>query len=77
MSTSARDLKTCLQVRLLQSYAPTRVYLALDKEANASEPLYGLLLREPIGDWRDADHLPVRLAKEVLAEKELQQFIEE
>lgn len=77
LSTSARDLKTCLQVRLLQSYAPAQVYLTLDKETNASEPLYGLVLREPIGNWHDADHLPVRRAKEVLTEQEIKQFLEE
>ena len=27
LSISSRDLKTCLQVRLLRSYAPKQVYL--------------------------------------------------
>ncbi|MDM9380734.1 hypothetical protein QUB80_08445 [Chlorogloeopsis sp. ULAP01] len=65
LSTSSRDLKTCLQVRLLRCYAPKQVYLAIDKRADG-EKLYSLYLREPIENWRDADHLPVRVAKEVL-----------
>jgi hypothetical protein len=73
LSTSSRDLKTCLQVRLLQSYAPKQVYLAKDQQGNGEE-LYGLHLREPIGNWQDANHLPVRIAKQVFTEKELKRF---
>ncbi|MEH2378028.1 MAG: hypothetical protein V7K27_03845 [Nostoc sp.] len=73
LSTSSRDLKTCLQVRLLRSYAPEKVYLIEDKKAEG-EPVYSLCLREAIGDRLDAEHLPMRRAKEVLTDKELAQF---
>lgn len=49
LSTSSRDLKTCLQVRLLRSYAPEKVYLIDDKNAEG-ERLYSLYLREPINN---------------------------
>ncbi|MEH2240337.1 hypothetical protein [Nostoc sp.] len=73
LSTSSRDLKTCLQVRLLRSYAPEQVYLIEDKKAEG-EPVYSLRLREPIGNRLYAEHLPMRIAEEVLADKELKQF---
>ena len=66
LSTSSRDLKTCLQVRLLRSYAPEQVYLAIDEQTQG-EQLYGLHLRQAIGEWEDADHLPVRVVREWLA----------
>ncbi|OKH32431.1 hypothetical protein NIES2101_40705 [Calothrix sp. HK-06] len=74
LSTSTRDFKSCLQVRLLRSYAPEQVYLVLDTKAEASEPLYGLRLTKPIGEWKDADHLPVRIAEQWLTSKELETF---
>lgn len=73
LSISSRDLKTCLQVRLLRSYAPKQVYLIEDKEAEG-EPLYSLCLRKPIGNRLYAEHLPMRIAQEVLTVKELEQF---
>ncbi|MDF5738607.1 MULTISPECIES: hypothetical protein [unclassified Nostoc] len=73
LSISSRDLKTCLQVRLLRSYAPEEVYLIEDKKAKG-EPLYSLCLREAIGDRLYVEHLPMRIAEEVLTDKELKQF---
>ncbi|MGB3656020.1 MAG: hypothetical protein WBA41_33060 [Rivularia sp. (in: cyanobacteria)] len=73
LSTSSRDLKSCLQVRLLRSYAPQKVYLAIDYRAE-SEQLYGLRLRESIDNWEDADHIPVRVAKEILTSEEINKF---
>ncbi|MFW9260552.1 MULTISPECIES: hypothetical protein [unclassified Nostoc] len=73
LSISSRDLKTCLQVRLLRSYAPEQVYLIEDKESEG-EPLYSLRLREPIGERLYAEHLPMRIAQEVFADKELELF---
>ncbi len=73
LSISSRDLKTCLQVRLLRSYAPEQVYLIEDKQSEG-EPVYSLCLREPIGNRLYAEHLPMRVAREVLADQELQQF---
>ncbi|MDM9583362.1 hypothetical protein [Nostoc sp. GT001] len=73
LSISSRDLKTCLQVRLLRSYAPEKVYLIEDKESEG-EALYSLRLREPIGERLYAEHLPMRIAQEVFADKELELF---
>lgn len=74
LSTSSRDLKTCLQVRLLRTHAPKQVYLVEDKEAEG-EPLYSLRLREPIDNRQYAEHLPVRVAQDLLTSAELKQFI--
>ncbi|MBH8571784.1 hypothetical protein I8752_01815 [Nostocaceae cyanobacterium CENA369] len=73
LSISSRDLKTYLQVRLLRSYAPEQVYLIEDKESEG-EPLYSLRLRESIGNRLYAEHLPMRIAQKILADKELEQF---
>jgi hypothetical protein len=73
LSTSSRDLKTCLQVRLLRTYAPTKVYLVEDKQTEG-EALYSLHLREPIGNRLYAEHIPVRVADGVFTDKELKQF---
>ena len=73
LSTSSRDLKSCLQVRLLRSYAPHEVYLAIDHQAEG-EPLFGLRLRESIDKYEDADHLPVRIANEILLAEEIKKF---
>jgi hypothetical protein len=73
LSTSSRDLKTCLQVRLLRMYAPEQVYLIEDQNAEG-ESLYSLCLREPINNRQYAEHLPVRVAHAVLSTEELQRF---
>lgn len=75
LATSLRELKTCKQVRLLQSYGPKQVYLALDP-ASKGEPLYSLRLRQALGSRQDAEHLPVRVAKEVLSPEELRHLEE-
>jgi hypothetical protein len=75
LSQTARDLKGCLQVRLLHSY-PDRVYLIIDKETSeqVGEDLYSLRLRTPINNRYDAEHLPVRVAKKLLTEDEIIMF---
>lgn len=72
LSQSARDLKGCLQVRLLQSY-PDQVYLIIDKESleAAGEELYSLRLVTPIDNRNNAEHLPVRVAKKLLSQQEI------
>ncbi len=76
LSTSTRDLKTCLQVRLLREHAPDQVYLVKDSvESNqVGEEIYSLQLREKIGDRLYVEHLPARVAKEFLTEQELRKF---
>lgn len=73
LSTSSRDLKSCLQVRLLRSYAPQNVYLAIDNQTEG-EPQFGLQLRESVDKYQDADHIPVRVAKEILTSEEINKF---
>lgn len=73
LSVSSRDLKTALQVRLLRNYAPDKVFLVVDTEAEG-EKLYGLKLREPIDNYLYAEHLPVRVALEVLSADEIRKF---
>ncbi|MTJ32584.1 hypothetical protein [Aphanizomenon sp. UHCC 0183] len=73
LSRSSRDLKTALQVRVLRSYAPEQVHLVLDTEAEG-EGLYSLKLREPIDNHLYAEHLPVRVAQEVLSADEIKKF---
>ena len=73
LSTSSRDLKSCLQVRLLRLYAPTDVYLAIDNNAEG-EPQFGLRLRESVDKYQDADHIPVRVANEILLPEEIKKF---
>ncbi|MDJ0735828.1 MAG: hypothetical protein QNJ47_17490 [Nostocaceae cyanobacterium] len=76
LSTSTRDLKTCLQVRLLRVYAPDKVYLVQDTDESnkVGEKIYSLRLRQMIGDRLYPEHLPLRVAKEFLTEQELHQF---
>ncbi|HLP87595.1 MAG TPA: hypothetical protein VK184_03180 [Nostocaceae cyanobacterium] len=73
LSTSARDLKTALQVRLLRKYAPEQVYLIEDTEAEG-EKLYSLKLRKPIDNRWNVEHLPIRVAREVLSDREIAKF---
>ena len=75
LATTLRDLKTCKQVRLLQTYGTTQVYLAIDPESS-SEPLYSVRLRHSIGDRTDAEHIPIRVAQENLSSAELNRLIE-
>jgi hypothetical protein len=74
LAISLRNLKTRLQVRLLRKYAPQQVYLLKDPTADASEPVYGLSLVQPIGGYRDAAHLPIRVAQEHLSKEEIEGF---
>ncbi|MBA3922790.1 MAG: hypothetical protein H0X31_14275 [Nostocaceae cyanobacterium] len=74
LAKSLRNLKTRLQVRLLRKYAPQQVYLLKDPTADASEPLYGLSLVQPIAGHTDAAHLPIRVAQEHLSEAEIERF---
>jgi hypothetical protein len=74
LANSLKDLKNRLQVRLLRN-APERVYLELDTATASEEPLYSLRLRQPIGNRWNAEHLPVRVAQEMLSDEELKQLI--
>ena len=73
LGKSLKDLKNRLQVRLLRSY-PQEVRLELDTETESEEPLYSLRLLHPIDNRWHAEHLPVRVAKKLLSNEELQQW---
>jgi hypothetical protein len=70
-----RDLKSCLQVRLLRSY-PEFADLVLDKENSAdNEALLSVRLSHPNCQYHNAAHLPLRIAKEVLTRQELDHYL--
>ncbi|MDJ0533932.1 MAG: hypothetical protein QNJ70_15825 [Xenococcaceae cyanobacterium MO_207.B15] len=75
LAISLREIKSNLQVRLLRNYAPEKVYLMEDKEADTEESLYGLLLVNPIKSYKDAAHLPIRVAIEKLSIQEREKFV--
>ena len=77
LANSLRDLKARLQVRLLRSYAPEKVYLMVDTNSNSDydEPLYGLQLVGSVNDRKDAAHMPIRVAQQNLSAQELEQFV--
>lgn len=77
MTRSFRDLKGYLQVKLLKQYSPTWVYLEIDEQADSDEPLYGLKLVHQIGDYTNAEHLPIRVAQAVFTLDEIQRFTKE
>jgi hypothetical protein len=74
LANSLRTLKSRLQIRLLRKYAPERVYLREDLDADASEDVYGLCLVEPIDGYTDAAHLPIRVAREFLSMEEIVKY---
>ena len=61
-------------MRQLRSYAPQNVYLAIDNKAEDDEELYGLILRESIDEYQNADHIPIRVAKQILTTDEIKKF---
>lgn len=72
---SLKRLKDRLQVQLLRNYAPDHVYLIEDRQSESDELLYGLRLIKPVRTWKDAAHLPVRVAKQILSPQELEKFV--
>ncbi|YAF94107.1 MAG: hypothetical protein AB3A66_15945 [Nodularia sp. CChRGM 3473] len=76
IANSMADLKNRLQVRLLRSYAPEKVYLQIDHNivGEQGEKLYGLILRQPTEIYWNAAHLPVQVAQEILSPQEIEQF---
>lgn len=75
LSKSARDLKGCLQTRLLRTY-PDQVYLQIDPESSqeAGEEVYSLRLVTPINNRNNAEHLPVGVARQLLSQEEINQL---
>jgi len=81
-SATARMLqgrKSSLQTQLLTSF-PTDTYLKLDEDNQEGEALYSVRLRQPLilnkVIRNDAEHLPARIAEELLTEEQIQQRLE-
>lgn len=74
LAKSLRDLKVRLQIRLLRNYAPNFVYLIEDKKTELEEALYSLQLISNVDNYKDAAHLPIRVAREVLSLEEINKF---
>ncbi len=74
LANSLVDRKARLQTELLRHHHD-RVYLQRDptSEAEAGEPIFGVLL-DPPEPYRDAAHLPVRVACSYLSAAELERF---
>lgn len=74
LSQALRDRKACNQVGLLRAF-PDQVWLQNDEQTEADEPLlsvrFNLALSDRLAGRVDADHLPLRLAQELLTEDEL------
>ena len=77
-STAARDRKSAIQVKLLRNYSD-QVWLERH-DYDGSEELYSVCLAQPVllrsGERKyNAEHLPKRIAEEILTEEELEKFI--
>lgn len=73
ISQALRDQKACLQVSLLREYG-REVWLQVDEESE-EETLLSVRFApghaSSLGGRVDADHIPARLAEELLTESEL------
>jgi hypothetical protein len=71
--------KSSLQTQLLTTF-PTDTYLKLDTENTEGEPLYSVRLRQPILLDKlvrtNAEHIPQRIAEELLTSKQIAQRLE-
>lgn len=75
LAQSLRNLKVRLQVRLLRNYAPDFVYLKENTETISEESLYSLQLVSVVNGYKDAAHLPIRVAQEILSVSEINKFL--
>jgi len=74
-----RERKSSLQVLLVRDYRDF-VYLKHHKDKDDGEQLYSIMLKKPLRLANnilryDADHIPVRLANELLNETEIQNLL--
>ena len=70
-----RELKLVLQLQLLR-HDPAVATLTLDDRPELPEPCFSVRLLRPIAGFRDACHLPVRVAKLALTEAEQARWLE-
>ena len=79
MARMLQGRKSSLQTHLLTAF-PTDTYLKLDTDTSEGEPLYSVRLQQPLVlnkvIRKDAEHLPVRIAEELLTQEQIQQRLE-
>lgn len=68
-----KETKAGLQLLLLREYHERGVWLQLDPEQTA-EPIYSVRLDPKISGRSDACHMPERIARKYLTDKEFEQF---
>jgi len=77
-SQALRDLKSGVQVQLLRAF-PEHVWLSEDRDTPSDEPLLSVRIAEALsgalGGRPDADHIPLRVAEELLTDKEMEIFL--
>jgi hypothetical protein len=77
LATTLRDLKSQLQYRLLKD-RKYQAYLKIDNLSDDfEEPVFGVHLSEPVDEGWYAEHLPVRVARELFGDEELSQICKE
>ena len=69
-----RDLKALLQVQLLRDPG-SPAFLVEDLESALLEPCYSVQLRDRSQGYSNACHLPIRVARELLTERELAELV--
>lgn len=74
LANSLKNLKNRRQIRLLREHAPHNIFLKIDNESESDEPLYGLIIKNPITSQWNAGHLPIRVAKKHLTDEEIEYF---
>jgi hypothetical protein len=75
LTENARELKACLQVRLLRTY-PDQVYLKIDVQESekAGEEIYSVCLKNPVNNRNNAEHIPVRIIEKLLTKGEIKKY---
>ena len=69
-----RNLKAMLQVQLLRGY-PALAHLEVDSDPGLPEPCFSVRLHGELAPYRDARHLPVRVAEDYLTAREIAQLL--
>lgn len=71
-----RELKACLQIRLLRSY-PEDIDLVIDRDESerVGEDIFSVRLKTNQYRHRDAAHLPVRIARKLLTIQEINHYL--
>lgn len=78
LSQALRDLKSSLQVQLLRAF-PEQVWLSEDHDTPSDEPLLSVRVADALygalGGRTDGDHIPLRVAADLLTDKEMEVFL--